>query len=69
MPAAAMTVLLALLLFRLLLSRFRLLLSRCCHSLAATVIVAGCQIAHARDKSFYQWGTLLVLWLVHQLAE
>ena len=48
---------------------FRLLLSRCCHSLAATLLVAGCQIAHARDKSFYQWETLLVLWLVHQLAE
>jgi len=48
---------------------FRLLLSRCCHSLAADVLIPGCQIAHARDKSFYQWGTLLVLWLVHQLAE
>ena len=31
---------------------FRLLLSRCCHSLAATVLVASCQIAHARDNSF-----------------
>ena len=69
MPDGAMPLLLALLLFRLLLSRFRLLLSRCCHSLAATAIVAGCQIAHARDKSFYQWRTLVVLWVAQQLAE
>ena len=48
---------------------FGLLLSRCCHSLAASVLVAVCQIAHARDKSFYQSWTLVVMWLVHQLAE
>ena len=48
---------------------FRLLLSRCCHSLAATVLVANCQIAHARDKRFYQWRTLVVLWVAEQLAE
>ena len=48
---------------------FRLLLSRCCHSLAATVLVANCQIAHARDKSFYQLRTLVVLWVAQQLAE
>ena len=50
-------------------SPLRLLISRCCHSLAATVLVAGCQIAHARDKRFYQWWTLVVLWVAHQLAE
>ena len=48
---------------------FRLLLSRCCHSLAATVLVASGQIAHARDKSFYQWRTLVVLWVAQHLAE
>ena len=48
---------------------FRLLISRCVHSLAAIVVVAGCQIAHARDKSFYQWRTLMVLWVAQQLAE
>ena len=31
---------------------FRLLCSRCCHSIAASVLVAGCQIAHARDTRF-----------------
>ena len=62
MPAGAMPLLLALMLFR-------LLLSRCCHSLAASVLVAVCQIAHARDKSFYQWWTLVVLWVAQQLAE
>ena len=40
MPAGAMPLLLALLLFR-------LLISRCCLSLAATVLVAGCQIAQS----------------------
>jgi len=48
---------------------FRFLLSRCCHSLAATVLVASCQIAHARDKSFYQWRTLGLLWVAQQVAE
>ena len=54
---------------RLVVLLLRLMMSRCCHSVAAIVLVADGQIAHARDKSFYQFRAPVVLWVVPKLAE
>ena len=53
----------------LLVQQLRWLLYRCSESVAAAVIMADGQIAHARDKSFYQFRAPVVLWVVPKLAE
>jgi len=54
---------------RLVVLLLRLMMYRCCHSVAAIVLVAGSQIAHARDKGGYQFRAPVVLWVVPKLAE
>ena len=62
MPIRVMPLLLVVLLLR-------LLLARCCHSVAATVLVAGGQTAQSRDKRVYHFRERVVPWVVHKLAE
>jgi len=53
----------------LLVQQLRWLLYRCSESVAAAVIMADGQIAHARDERFYQFRRRKRQWVLPKLAE